>query len=310
MRKFIASALLALSMLFSPESLAYKAKKTITLTSENTILLSGEMDWASTSVIMDQAQQMDAKLKSGEPIYLVLDTPGGSIQAGIEMITFLNGLNREVHTVSVFAASMGFQTVQGLGKRYITHFGTLMAHKAWGRFQGEFPGQIDSRYIYYLKKLDEIDLLTIKRSKIKSVKELQRLYENEYWVDGFDAVKQGLADEIVTVRCDHSLSGTFYQEFHRMGYTLRVKFSKCPMILGPLSVEAMIHTNRGNISLDSFLAQGGVFKQDVGGNDWIGSSLEATTLGLSINDINTAIEKAKKPKHRKVIKNPGIPFTK
>jgi len=49
MRKFIASALLALSMLFSPESLAYKAKKTITLTSENTILLSGEMDWATNN---------------------------------------------------------------------------------------------------------------------------------------------------------------------------------------------------------------------------------------------------------------------
>lgn len=234
----------------------------ILLTKDNTIILDEEISSETVAQVSVKAQELDSKLGSKDPLYLVLYTPGGSIQAGLELITFLQGLNRPVHTITQFAASMGFQTVQGLGTRYITHFGTLMAHKAYGSFRGEFPGQIDSRYVYYVKRLNELDRITAKRSKGKlSAKKLQDLYENEYWVDGFDAVKIGLADKVVNIKCDHSLNGTRTVDVESFFGSVRLYLSECPMIMGPVGVEAMIHTDKGLLSLKDFMTKGGKFKK-------------------------------------------------
>lgn len=234
----------------------------LVLTSDNVIVMNQEFDDMTTSAVMKKAQDLDAKLKSNEPLYLVIYSPGGSIQAGLELIEFLNGLNRPVHTISIFAASMGFQTVQNVkGTRYITKFGTLMAHKAKGGFSGEFPGQIDSRLSYYLKRLGELDEIVVQRSggKIKSSNDWRAVYANEHWVDGFDAVKEGLADQVITLKCDHSLNGNNVVPYNFMGFSILVTFSKCPGIQGPLSIEAQIHTNKGVLPLNEFLAKGGVF---------------------------------------------------
>ena len=111
---------------------------------------------------------MDASLKSGYPIYLFLNTPGGSIQAGLELIEGLNGINRPIHTVTLFAASMGWQLVQHLGTRYVLKYGVLMSHKARGQFSGEFGGgasQMDARYGLWLKRVHIMETLQYTRGK-------------------------------------------------------------------------------------------------------------------------------------------------
>lgn len=126
------------------------ADDTITLSDNNTLVMDSAMMPDSVAKLVQRAKELDNKLKPGKPLYIVLNTPGGSIQAGLEMFDVLNALGRPVHTITMFAASMGFQTVQNLGDRYITKSGILMAHRAAGGFQGSFggtrPSQIDSRY--------------------------------------------------------------------------------------------------------------------------------------------------------------------
>lgn len=259
-------------------------KTEIVLTSDNTLIMDDVMMDDTVAKVMAKAQELDSKLKSGYPLYLVLYTPGGSIQAGLELITFLNGLNRPVHTITQFAASMGFQTVQGLGKRYITHFGTLMAHKASGAFRGEFPGQIDSRYVYYIKRLNEMDRITASRSRGQlTVKSLQALYENEYWVDGFDAVKIGLADEVINIRCDQSLSGTRKMNIESYFGSVELTLSACPTIMGPLEVTALLHTNQGLLPLPEFLKRGGQFKDVETYTGYRSGYSEAQDLPASVN---------------------------
>jgi ATP-dependent Clp protease protease subunit len=78
-----------------------------------------------------------------EPLYVVLDTPGGSVTAGLAFIDNIKSLGRPVHTITIFAASMGYQIVQELGIRYITPSGTLMSHRgAISGISGQVPGEL------------------------------------------------------------------------------------------------------------------------------------------------------------------------
>jgi ATP-dependent protease ClpP protease subunit len=92
--------------------------KEIKLTKDNVLVLDQAFTGPSVAKLIQEARQKDADLKSGYPMYLFLNTPGGSIQAGLELIEALKGLNRPIHTITLFAASMGWQLLQHLGDRY------------------------------------------------------------------------------------------------------------------------------------------------------------------------------------------------
>lgn len=243
----------------------------LVLKKSNTIVLNDQVDDLSVAKVTAQAYALDAALPKGEPIYLVLSTPGGSITAGLEMIANLNALGRKINTITIFAASMGFQTVQGLnGDRLILKFGELMSHKAScggsgscfsGEFGGKEPSQVTSRYQYWVSKIRELDEQTVARTKGKQTLEsYQDAYENELWVSGKAAVELGYADEVVSPRCDKSLSGTKDVPISYMGLEIILEFSECPLITGPLGYEVLVYTNHGTkVSLQDFTKLGGQF---------------------------------------------------
>jgi ATP-dependent protease ClpP protease subunit len=227
--------------------LTSKNNNVIVLTSDNTLSIHTYYSGEAVSNIVQKARLKDSKLPSNEPFYLVINSGGGLIDAGIELIENLNNLNRPVHTLSLWAASMAFQTVQGInGKRFITSNGTLMSHKARGTFSGEFPGQLDSRYSYYLKKVQRLEERAASRTNGKlTLAEYRNLIENEYFCDGNDCIAQGFADEIVAPRCDNSLNGTHeesYDRFMYMGSLVEIVdiFSDCPLQTEALSTQVFI----------------------------------------------------------------------
>jgi len=262
----ILSAIFAVLLLGTTTAHAKKrlSTPTVKLTEDNTIALNGPVDDSSVQAVQLKAKKLDLSLKSGYPIYLVLNTPGGEIQAGLELIEFLNSLNRPVHTVTLFAASMGWQIAQHLGNRYILNYGVLMSHKASGGFQGEFPGQIDSRYGFWLGRINQMDTQTVKRTKGKqSLKSYRAQYENELWLGGPDAVKKGYANKVVKMSCSKELSlsneevkvSTFFG-------SVVLTFSGCPSITGPTGMSAKLRTNQGLMTLGDFNAKGGTFITD------------------------------------------------
>lgn len=210
----------------------------IVLSKENVIVLDAEFTDNSVAKVALRAKALDSALPSGEPIILVLISGGGSIEAGIELINNLKVLNRPVNTVTIFGASMAFQTVQGLGTRFVTDSGVLMSHKAKGGMSGEFPGQMDSRYAFYLQRVTALDLKAISRTngKVKSLEEYRALIQNEYWCQGQSCVDKGFADKVVEVSCDKSLDGTTESVEHHsfMGIPIKITSVKanCPTITG------------------------------------------------------------------------------
>ena len=133
--------------------------KLIILEKANTVVFRGEVTNRSVANAQFQIQQAARNLPKGKPIYLVLDTPGGSVFAGLNLIDFVKGLDREVHTISLFAASMGFQFVQNFNKRYVAPNGVLMSHRAAGGVKGQFDGELEQRYAMIKRIIDKLDTI-------------------------------------------------------------------------------------------------------------------------------------------------------
>jgi len=205
---------------------------------DNLVTIRGEVSEESVAQAINTLRSLDAQTSrfgKNKPIYLFLDTPGGDIQAGLELIEAAEGLKRPVHTVTLFAASMGFQIAQNMGNRYILKNGVLMSHRAAGGFQGSFggknPSQLDSRYSFWLKRIEELDQQTVKRTNGKQTLESYRKqYADEMWLTGTQSVEQGYADQVVSVRCSDTLSGSDGHDVNFMGFRVHYETSKCPII--------------------------------------------------------------------------------
>lgn len=235
--------LIALCLMLSGQAFAGEA---VTLTLDNTIAINDEFDGHSVANIIKKARELDARIPSGDALYLVINSPGGSIEDGLELIENLSNLKRPVITINLFSASMGFQTAQALGDRYITKMGTLMSHRATGGFYGQMPGSLGTRYAFYLKRVLTLDQNAVRRSKGKLTKEsYATLIQDEYWCNGQDCIDQGLADKIVSPQCDKSLTGvTSVSVFQAlMGAVVEIfaDYDNCPLNTNVLKYTLLVN---------------------------------------------------------------------
>lgn len=177
----------------------------------------------------------NALLAKSDPIYLVMDTPGGSVSAGLSFLDSLKSLKRPIHTITLFAASMGYQVVQELGTRYITPSGTLMSHRgAISGMAGQVPGELNSRLGYIQGLLEQMNVRAAGRLKT-DVEVYKASIVNELWIFGQQAVNTGNADAVANVSCDKKLSaGKYSEQFNTLFGKVDVVFSKCPLVSGPI----------------------------------------------------------------------------
>ena len=247
--KIVIGLLIVLTVALIPSISSSKETNSgvVVLSKSNTMVLNTQVDGASTSDVIAKAKALDTALSRHEygkkaPLYLFLNTPGGSIQAGLEMIEALKGIDRKVDTVTLFAASMGFQIAQNLDDRLILKNGVLMSHRAAGEIQGSFggehPSQMDSRYQLWIDRMRELDEQTVSRTNGKQTYEsYTKQYANEMWLTGTKSVQQGYADRIVTVKCDSSLNGTSTKHVDYMGMDVSYDLDNCPLNTTPMNIK-------------------------------------------------------------------------
>lgn len=226
---------IALAMCANKASSAEKSN-VIELKTANTVILRTAVDENSVSAVVNQLLVKGAALPAGEPIYLFIDSPGGSVTDGMTLIQAAKAMDREVKTITSFSASMAFITVQNLGERLILPYGILMSHRASGVVRGQQPGEMDTRYVFWNKYLTEVDKDAAKRMGM-SVQDLAAKHLNEWWTTGIDAVDGKAADRVVLVRCGKDMASTYNEEIGTIFGSIKVEWSNCPMVPAPLKVD-------------------------------------------------------------------------
>lgn len=230
--------LFTLGLLLSTPLSVSTSGNTITLTPFNHIVFSGEVSDTSVANAQIKLGKLSAKLSRSDVIYLVLDTPGGSVTAGNQFIDFGKSLPQKIKPISIFAASMGYHMFQSFDERIMLPSGTIMSHRvSLSGLSGQVPGELVTRLNAIISTSNQMDEVAAKRVGL-SVKAYQALIHDELWLNGADAVSTGHADRLANVRCSETLlEGKREEQVNTMFGPVDVTFSTCPLINGYLSFK-------------------------------------------------------------------------
>jgi ATP-dependent protease ClpP protease subunit len=209
--------------------------RSVLLEEKNSVQLRNEVnDSTITKLQFELAQKVADRGSKDYTIYLVLDSPGGSIDSGLNFIEFAKSF-KNVETITIFAASMAAGIVEALpGKRLIIESGVLMFHRASGGIQGQFEdGELESRLNLYKKIVRGMEQTNADRMQM-SLELYKLLVKDELWITGGQSVGDGAADEVITLVCSQELINSKIDEsFSIMGlFEIDVSFSGCPLIKG------------------------------------------------------------------------------
>ena len=160
------------------------------------ILLSGEINDACSSSIIAQLLYLDSI--SNEDISLYINSPGGSVSAGMAIYDTMNFIKSDVATICVgMAASMGaFLLSSGQkGKRSALPSSEIMIHQPLGGAEGQATEiKIVAEHIIKLKK--KLNTILAKNTK-KSLKAIENDTERDHYLDAEEALEYGLIDKII-----------------------------------------------------------------------------------------------------------------
>jgi len=167
------------------------------LMEDRIVLLVGEVNESSATVLVMQLLYLDAKNNS--PIKLYINSPGGVISDGLAIIDTMRNIKSPVHTI-VFseAASMGalILTAGEPGHRYALEHARIMIHQPLGGMRGKMSDmEIAMEQIKKAKK-DVVEILT--ETTGKTAEQVEKDMEKDYWMYPKDAKKYGLIDNIIS----------------------------------------------------------------------------------------------------------------
>ncbi len=178
----------------------------ITLTKNNHVLFKGVVNDASVGKASRDLLKLSFKTKPGDTIYLILDSPGGSVYAGLNFVQLFATIPRNVSCIALRAHSMAHHFLQACpGKRYGVSNMASMAHRASGGFRGTFnKGQVEQQLELWTGIVQSMEKVNAKRMGL-SLEKYQSYAKDEYWCHGYDCVKKNFVDSIQTVGCSEKL---------------------------------------------------------------------------------------------------------
>ena len=167
------------------------------LLKERIIMLSGEVTDASAQLIVAQLLFSDSE-DPDKDISLYINSPGGSVTAGMAIYDTMQLINADVSTICVgMAASMGafLLSCGAKGKRYALPNAEIMIHQPLGGFQGQVTDiEIHANRML---KVKEVLNKTLSENTGKPLEVIERDTERDNFMGAQEAKEYGLVDEII-----------------------------------------------------------------------------------------------------------------
>lgn len=168
------------------------------LLKERIIFLGEEVTDVSASVIVAQLLFLEAE-DPGKDIHLYINSPGGSVTAGMAIYDTMKYIKCDVSTICMgMAASMGAFLLSGgtKGKRYALPNAEIMIHQPSGGAQGQATEmQIAAEHILKIrKKLNEI----LAANTGQDLEVIKVDTERDNYMSADEAKTYGLIDEVIT----------------------------------------------------------------------------------------------------------------
>lgn len=167
------------------------------LLQDNIILLDGEITDDKANIVIGELLYLNSQ--NCDDIYMYINSPGGSVTAGMAIYDTMNFIDNDVCTICVgMCASMAaFLLSSGAkGKRYALQNSEVMIHQPIGGAQGQATEiQIAAERILRLK--DKMNRLLSNNTK-QSLSKIKRDTERDYFMDADEALNYGIVDEILS----------------------------------------------------------------------------------------------------------------
>ena len=170
------------------------------LLKDRIIFLGEEINDATASVVVAQLLFLESE-DPGKDIHMYINSPGGSVTAGMAIYDTMNYIKCDVSTTCIgMAASMGafLLSCGAKGKRYALPNAEIMIHQPLGGAQGQATEiQIAAEHILKTKKkLNQI----LADNSGKTLEEVEKDTDRDKWLSADEAKEYGLIDEVIKER--------------------------------------------------------------------------------------------------------------
>ncbi|HUD10941.1 MAG TPA: ATP-dependent Clp protease proteolytic subunit [Candidatus Saccharimonadia bacterium] len=167
------------------------------LLKERIIFLGTDIDDTVANLVIAQLLFLESE-DASKDIKVYINSPGGSVYAGLAMFDTMNAVKPDISTICVgMAASMGavLLSAGAKGKRFALPNAKIMIHQGSAGFSGS-PSDIEITAREVLKSRQTLDEILAERTG-KSVDDVHKDTDRDFWMGATEAKAYGLIDDVV-----------------------------------------------------------------------------------------------------------------
>ena len=165
------------------------------LLEDRIILIFGEISDVTSQSVIAQLLYLES-VDNTKPIYIYINSPGGSVTSGFAIYDVMNYIKSSVHTIGMgICASLGAFLLSCGDKRYALENTKVMIHQPLGKTEGQASDMmiVANEIIKTKKRLNEILASNTKQS----IEKIEQDTERDYYMSASEALEYGIIDEII-----------------------------------------------------------------------------------------------------------------